>query len=273
MSIAPPAGLASPGTRRPAGDRAAFFATKGVGPTILCIPGGYHGAWCFAAWMAIFTEAGIAAAALETRGKGSLATAAEPATGIEDYATDAVAAAMALGGPVVLLGHSLGALIAMRAAMRLPRVAGLLLVAPSPPGNMPGVAAVPTVPEGALIPPPAEALAVTRFLGGERPAGLAGYLAALSPESPRALNDRYALRVLVDPARFATIPSLVVEAGRDDAERHPAGQDAAISRFLGGEHLLLTAMPHCMMLGPWAVESAAPLIAWHRARFARGEER
>jgi len=174
-----------------------------------------------------------------------------------------------LDAPVVLLGHSLGALIAMRAAMRLPRLAGLLLVAPSPPGNMPGVAAVPTVPEGALIPPPGEAVATARFLGGERPGGLDAYRAALSPESPRALNDRYALRVTVDPVRFTAVPTLVVEAGRDDAERHPAGQDAAIARFLGGTHLLLPDMPHCMMLAPWAEEAAAPLIAWHRARFAR----
>jgi pimeloyl-ACP methyl ester carboxylesterase len=267
VSIAPPAGLAPPGTRRAAGDRAAYFAIEGAGPAILCIPGGCHGAWCFAAWMAEFARAGIAAAALEARGKGTLAAAADPATGIEDYTTDAVAAATALGGPMVLLGHSLGALIAMRAAMRLARVAGLLLVAPSPPGNMPGVAAVPAVPGGALMPPPAEAVAVTRFLGGDRPAGLAAYLAALSPESPRALNDRYALRVAVDAGQFGATPSLVIEAGRDDAQRHPAGQDAAISRFLGGEHLLLPAMPHCMMLGPWAADSAAPLVAWHRARF------
>lgn len=270
MSIAPPAGLIPPGARRAAGDRAAVFAAEGAGPAILCIPGGYHGAWCFAAWMAAFRDAGIAAAALEARGKGSLAATADPATGIENYADDAIAAATALGGPVVLLGHSLGALIAMRAAVRLPRVAGLLLVAPSPPGNMPGVAAVPPVPDGALVPPPAEAVAAARFLGGSRPTGFAAYLAALSPESPRALNDRYALRVAVDPARLAAIPSLVVEAGRDDAERHPAGQDAAISRFLGGEHLLLPSMPHCMMLGPWAEESAAPMIAWHRSRFGRG---
>lgn len=269
MSLAPPPGLVPPGRRHAAGDHAAVFVTEGTGPAILCIPGGYHGAWCFAPWMETFAAAGIAAAALEPRGKGTLADQASPATGIDDYAADARAAALVLDAPVVLLGHSLGALIAMRAAMRLPRLAGLLLVAPSPPGNMPGVAAVPTVPEGALIPPPGEAVATARFLGGERPGGLDAYRAALSPESPHALNDRYALRVSVDPARFTAVPSLVVEAGRDDAERHPAGQDAAIARFLGGTHLLLPDMPHCMMLAPWAEEAAAPLIAWHRARFAR----
>ncbi|MEO3472341.1 alpha/beta fold hydrolase [Roseomonas sp. CAU 1739] len=265
MSIAPPSGLVPPGTRHAAGDHAAVFATAGTGPAILCIPGGYHGAWCFAPLMAAFRHAGIAAAALEPRGKGTLAATASPATSIEDYADDAIAAGATLDGPVVLLGHSLGALVALRAATHMPHLAGLLLVAPSPPGNMPGVAAVREVPEGALVQPPAEAVAVTRFLGGARPAGLAAYLAALSPESPRALNDRYALRVAVDPARFGAIPSLVIEAGRDDAERHPAGQDAAIAGFLGGSHLLLPEMPHCMMLAPWVEAAAAPLIAWHRA--------
>jgi len=108
---------------------------------------------------------------------------------------------------------------------------------------------------------------VDRYLGGHRPPGLEAYLAALSPESPRVLNDRYALRVEVDPARLAGIPTLVIEAGRDDAERHPPGQDAAIARFLGAEHLLLPEAPHTMMLAPWAGEGATAIIAWHRRHF------
>jgi pimeloyl-ACP methyl ester carboxylesterase len=80
--------------------------------------------------------------------------AAKPTTGINDYATDAAEAARALARPVVLLGHSLGALVAMRAAEMLGDAAGLLLVAPSPPGNLPGAAPVPEVAEGAMLPPP-----------------------------------------------------------------------------------------------------------------------
>lgn len=267
MSIAPPPGLVPPGTRRIALTRAGLFVTEadGGGPPILCIPGGYHGAWCFADWLRLFATSGIAAAAIEPRGKGTLTAEAEPGTGIADYAADVVEAAEALGTAPVVLGHSLGALIAMRAAMTIPTVAGLLLVAPSPPGNMPGVAAVREVPEGDLIAPPAPAVAAQRFLGGERPEGFAAYHAALSPESPRALNDRYALRVAIDAARLTAIPSLVVEAGRDDAERHPAGQDAAIAAFVGGQYRLMPDMPHCMMAGPWAEASAAALIEWHSA--------
>ena len=265
MSLAPPAGRVPPDTRRIALSRGAVFLGSGAGVPILCIPGGYHGAWCFAPWLALFAQAGIAAAALEPRGKGTLEDGADPATGVEDYASDAVEAAAALGGRVVLLGHSLGALVAMRAAERLGTVAGLLLVAPSPPGNLPGAARVPLVTEGAMLRPPPEPVVVARYLAGARPAGLAAYLAALSPESPRALNERYALAMAIDPARIAGAPVLVLEAGRDDPERHPAGQDAAIARFLGGRHDVIPDAPHCLMTAPWAEASAAPLAAWHRA--------
>jgi pimeloyl-ACP methyl ester carboxylesterase len=268
VNLAPPPGRVPPGTRRIALSRGAVFAGPGAGVPILCIPGGYHGAWCFAPWLSILGAAGIPAAALELRGKGTLEDGADPAAGVEEYAADAAEAAAALGGRVVLLGHSLGALVAMRAAALIRDVAGLLLIAPSPPGNLPGAAAVPLVAEGAMVPPPREEVAVARWLGGARPAGVADYLAALSPESPRVLNDRYALRIAIDPARFAAIPSLVVEAGRDDAERHPAGQDEAIARFLGGGHALLPEAPHCLMAGPWAEAGAAPLLAWYRAHAA-----
>jgi pimeloyl-ACP methyl ester carboxylesterase len=269
MSIAPPDGRLPRRTRHVPLSQGGLFVgmAGGAAPPILCIPGGYHGAWCYDLWMEAFAEAGIAAAALEPRGKGTLEAAASPATGIDDYASDAVEAAGQLGGAVVLLGHSLGALIAMRAAMRLERVAGLLLIAPSPPANLPGAAAVRLVPDGPMVAPPADAVVVDRYLRGDRPEGVAAYLAALSPESPRVLNDRYALRIPVEPARFAGLPVLVIEAGRDDAERHPPGQDAAIAGFLGGEHLLLPEAPHCMMLAPWAAEGAAAIIAWHRRHF------
>lgn len=266
MSLAPPPGRLPPGTRRIALPRAALFQADGAGSPLLCIPGGYHGAWCFADWMRRLGDAGRAAAVLEPRGKGTLEAAADPATTIEDYAEDTAAAAEALGGAPVLLGHSLGALVAMRAALRLPRVAGLVLVAPSPPGNMPGVAGVPVVAEGRMVAPPAPEVVAARYLGGERPEGFAAYHAALSPESPQVLNDRYALRVAVDPARLAGVPVLVIEAGRDDAQRHPAGQDAAIAGFLGGAHVLLADMPHCMMVGRWAGAALDPVLAWLRTR-------
>ncbi|MGG5820282.1 alpha/beta fold hydrolase [Falsiroseomonas sp. HW251] len=267
MSLAPPPGRIPPGTLRVALSRGAVFVGPGAGVPILCIPGGYHGAWCFAPWLSILGAAGIAAAALEPRGKGTLEHGADPATGVDDYAADAVEAVAALGGRAVLLGHSLGALIAMRAAERLGDAAGLMLVAPSPPGNLPGAQRVPLVAEGAMLRPPPAAVVAARYLGGERPEGLADYVAALSPEAPRALNERYALSIPIDASRLAGVRALVVEAGRDDPERHPPGQDQAIARFLGGAHVVLPDAPHCLMTGPWAESGVAPVIDWHRALF------
>ncbi len=268
--IAPPPDLVPAGAERVALGRAALFRRSGADPAILCVPGGYHGAWCYADWLEAFTVSGIAAAAVECRGKGTSDAPPDPRTGIDDYAEDVTVAAAALGGPVVLLGHSLGALVALRAVRRVPQAAGLLLIAPSPPGNLPGAAAVPLVAEDSPRPPPAEAVVVDRFLGGSRPSGLAAYLAALSPESPRALNERYGLRLSVHPASVARLPVLVVEAGLDDHQRHPPGQDRALADFLSGTHLLLAEAPHCMMLRPWAAAAAAPLIRWHHAAFGRG---
>ncbi len=255
------------GARRIALSHAAVFAQEGQGPVILCIPGGYHSALCFGPWLGLLAEAGIAAAALEQRGKGSLMAAAKPTTGINDYATDAAEAARALARPVVLLGHSLGALVAMRAAEMLGDAAGLLLVAPSPPGNLPGAAPVPEVAEGAMLPPPDIAAIRARYFGGQEVTDITAYRAALSPESPRVLNDRYALRVPITHEKLHGLPGLVLEAGRDDSARHPPGQNLAIAEFLGLDYHLLQDMPHCMMWQPWARESLAPIIAWHRAEF------
>ena len=257
----------SPELRRIALPRAAVFAQPGRGPAILCIPGGYHSAFCFGPWLALLGRAGIAAAALEPRGKGSLAAQADPATGITDYAEDAVQAARALAQPVVLLGHSLGALVAMRAAEILGDAAGLLLVAPSPPGNLPGAAPVPPVAEGAMLPPPGIAAIRARYFGDQDVADINAYRATLSPESPRVLNDRYQLRIPIVRERLRGMPGLVVEAGHDDAARHPPGQDQAIADFFGLDYRFLQDMPHCMMWQPWAEASLAPIIAWHRMQF------
>jgi pimeloyl-ACP methyl ester carboxylesterase len=265
--------LAPRGTRRVAlGRGAVFLGAAGAGPPLLCIPGAYHGAWCYEAWLDAFAAAGLGAAALEKRGHGTLRGGLLPDTGIDDFAADAVEAAGVLGAPPVLVGHSLGALIAMRAAERLMPggIAGLVLVAPSPPGNLPGAAKVPLVPEGALRPVPDLATTAERFLGGATPSWLPDYQAKLSPESPRAMNERYDLRLPVDSSRLAGLPVFVLEAGRDDAARHPPGQDAAIATFLGGTHALLPEAPHCFMLGAWAAESAAAIVTWYRATIVPG---
>lgn len=233
------------------------------GPALLFIPGGYHGAWCYAGWLRQCRDTGIACAALDYRGHGSLAGEGLAVdTSIEAYAEDTVLAARSFATPPIIVGHSLGGLVAMLAATQT-RVAGLALVAPSPPGNLAGAQAISAVDETSLRPPPGRAEVVTRFLGGYDGPHVDACQSRLCAESPRALNQRYLLSLPIDASRIAA-PGIVIEAGLDRSDRHPPGQDAELARFLGCEFSCIDNAPHCMMLGPISRAALALLLAWRQ---------
>lgn len=238
-------------------------AHAGPGPALLFIPGGYHGAWCYAGWLRHCRDTGIACAALDYRGHGALAGEGLAIdASIEAYAEDTVMAARSFAAPPIIVGHSLGGLVAMVAATHI-HLAGLALVAPSPPGNLAGAHALPAVDERSLRPPPGHAEVVTRFLGGYDGPHVDACQVRLCAESPRALNQRYQLSVPIDPSRIAA-PSIVIEAGLDRSARHPPGQDAALAQFLGGEFACIVNAPHCMMLGPVSRTALDLLLAWRQ---------
>nr|WP_241747876.1 alpha/beta hydrolase [Microbacterium aquimaris] len=92
----------------------------------------------YAGWETAFLRAAVDADiglwSLDNRGTGR----SDPLTGscsIDDLAADAARAIDALGGPMVVLGHSMGGYIAQALARAHPeKVAGLILVATSPGG-------------------------------------------------------------------------------------------------------------------------------------------
>lgn len=230
-------------------------------PRLLLVHGAYHGAWCYGAWMQAFATRGLECAAVDLRGHGSLRNGGlSPQTTVADYAADVCAAAGAFGPRPVLVGHSLGGLVVALAAARIEPHA-LILVAPSPPGNCPGARAIPLVPTDTVRMPPGLDEIAGRFLDHDPTVDVHDYAERLGPESPAALNDRYGLTVAVDPSAVRC-PVLVIEAGRDDPLRHPPGQDEAIARFFGGEHMLVDDAPHCMMVGRSADATASLVSAW-----------
>lgn len=167
-----------------------------------------------------------------------------------------------LGAPVVLAGHSLGALVAMAAAQAV-QPAGMVLLAPAPPANLASARLLPAFPEGRLVAPPAPERTRKWFLTAGTELDVAAYAARLCPESPAFLNDVYLRRITVDPS-WTKGPALCLSGGADDSPLHPAGQDEAVAAFYGAELQVIGAAGHCFMLGESCDLAAAHVLAWLR---------
>ncbi|MBV7484330.1 alpha/beta hydrolase [Bordetella sp. BOR01] len=231
-------------------------------PTLLWVPGAFHGAWCYAHYLRFFAARGVACAALDLPGHGGLPQTADFArTTVADLAACVMAACDRLCGPVIVAGHSMGALPALLCAAGRP-VAGVVLMAPSPPANLAGARALPAVPAGLPVAPPNLLEIGLRFLAEPgMPDEAARVARRLCAESPEVINDRYRLRVPVDPARIQA-PGLCLEAGQDTPERHPPGQDRAVAALFGFDYLLLPGQPHCMMYARGWQQSAQAILDW-----------
>jgi pimeloyl-ACP methyl ester carboxylesterase len=100
-------------------------------PTLLFLHGAACGAWV---WQQGFAgtceEAGFPGEAVQFE----RVVERHPA-GLGDYVTQVRAAMARIGGPVVLVGHSLGALVAQRLLLE-PQVKGAALLAPVPPEGL-----------------------------------------------------------------------------------------------------------------------------------------
>ncbi len=248
---------------RPLSQARVFTTARGSGPVLLLVHGGFHGAWCWGDWMRRFQDQNLPCAAIDTRGHGGLAQSPDFIKhGVREMAADVVEAARALGGDVVLAGHSLGALVAMVAADQIgPR--GLVLLAPSPPNNIPNMRALPTFPEDGTIDPPGEERTKKWFLPGYSGTDISAFLARLTPESPTFLNDRYQLRASADPA-WVKGPTLCLSAELDDNALHPAGQDEAIAQYYGAEFQILPKAGHCFMADDSWELGADSVLGWLR---------
>lgn len=237
-----------------------FTALDASGPILLFIHGGYHGAWCWQKFMRWFAEREQPVAALDLRGHGGLQQDEDYLTqGVADYAEDVIEAARALGRPVVIVGHSLGGLVGMAAARQVEPIAQILL-APSPPGQLDGLKPLPPYAEDVCVSPPDAATARQKFLSGYT-GEVDSLMQLLCPESPRAMNDRYRLRIHVEPD-WVKGPTLCLSAGRDLGHLHPPGQDEATAWFFGGTHLIRPHSAHDMMLDNHWQMTATILLDW-----------
>lgn len=215
-------------------------------PALAFVHGSMQGAWCYSHWLKAAHEAGIAASAVDVRGHGGLPTEDLVTAGFNEYGDDVAAVARTFDHPPVLLGHSMGGLMVGVAATRAP-VSGLVLLTPSPPANLPGAQAVTPVDETRPVPPADEKTVREKFLPNHTGQDISAMLERQCPESAVATNDRYKLRVPVDVSKI-NCPALCISAGRDWPLTHPPGQDAAVGKFYGAEHVDLDDAAHCLMI-------------------------
>ncbi len=106
-------------------------------PPLIFVHGACLGAWCWEDhFLGYFGQLGYLSVALDLRGHGGSAgrDRLQGAT-IDDFVNDVSEVASRFGVPPVVVGHSMGGLIAQRFATRNP-VSGVVLLASSPIGGM-----------------------------------------------------------------------------------------------------------------------------------------
>lgn len=243
-------------------------------PAILFVHGGFHGAWCweehFLPW---FQARGWASHALSLRGHG----ASEGQDRIRqfslaDYRDDVLLTVQALGGPVVLVGHSMGGVISQMCMNTSDDVAGMVLLASSPLRPSARVALkllrrhpVSLLLGQALKDPVRLRRAMTPFfLSPNLAPSLRGlYHSRLSLESPLAMEALFSRDApTVSPGDKRPVH---VIAGADDWSIPLADHEALASAY----HATLETCPgwHDLMLDPDWQASAASIETWLRAHF------
>ena len=105
-------------------------------PPLLFVHGSYCGAWIWAdRFLPFFAQQGYDCHALSLRGHGGSEGAVDWAS-LADYVADVVSAVDGLDRPPVLVGHSMGGLVAQHVVAAGHPTAGLALLASTPPSGL-----------------------------------------------------------------------------------------------------------------------------------------
>lgn len=240
---------------------------------LLFVHGAHVGAWCweehFLPW---FASRGFPAYAVSLRGHGASGGLERlNQFGLADYARDLAAAVAAIGRPPVLVGHSMGGMVAQKylgiaaegdcaAAVFLCPVPsfGLLASTFSLAWTRPALfAGIQSMAAGGSASP--QVLAEAMFAGPMDQARLAGIQRRMQPESQRALMDMsgWGLPQLWTLQR---VPMLCLGAEKDILIPSPGVQASA--RMLGAEYRELRGLGHAAMLETRWEAAARPILEW-----------
>lgn len=235
---------------------------------LLLAHGSNHGWWAWRKWQPFFAAAGWPTYAFSFRNHlGSDATpeAEYLALDLQDYVDDLAAVLAWIGAPTVVIGHSLGGIVAQKAA-ESHDLAALVLVASIGPAQLGAQRPGPPPPvDKPVMPSPDEARA--RWLHDPWPDDrFNDFYACLAPESPGVLAWSGTGRTQVDPDRIAC-PVLCV-GGADDRTYAPKAE--RLAEVYGADWFEQPDAGHDMMLEAAAIDTAQGVQHWLTSRLGLG---
>jgi pimeloyl-ACP methyl ester carboxylesterase len=242
--------------------------------TIVMVHGAFCGGWAFERFRTPFEAAGFEVLAPDLRGHGEgEPSGAVVGVSMTDYAADIARLCAEQAEPPVLLGHSMGGLVAQLAA-RKAEIRALVLLAPSPPWGVAGssleeaatafgVQMIGPFSSGALPPDRGlmRAYSLDRMPKSEQEAAVA----RLRPESAMAVRET--LNWWLDPfmttsvgAGAITAPSLVL-SGQGDVVHSSATAKATAER-IGAAFQVMPGMSHWLVGEPGWEDVAETALGW-----------
>ena len=242
-------------------------------PPILFIHGAFTRGQRWRSWLAYFRAAGFTCVAPSLPAHDPPDRAALKRLTFRDYVDAMVAVHATLDAPPVVIGSSMGGLVAQHVAART-RSAGLVLVSSAPPWRNGGRMRAYPYALGYFMP-----VLTGRPLSANRRAALelvlhdlspeeqAEFLAILADESGKAYRTMVLGRAPMAPGAVAC-PVLCISAGADRLFRPVVAE--RLAAFYDAEHLILPGAGHTLAAESLVETIGSEIVAWIDGLPARG---